>query len=58
MDTPGEWCADFVSDCAVLAGQSSAIPHDGYCPTLKQKIINAGGKDVTSSPQPGDIVFF
>ena len=53
-----EWCADFVSDCAVLAGQSSAIPHDGYCPTLKQKIINAGGKDVTSSPQPGDIVFF
>lgn len=25
-----QWCADFVSDCAKLANQSSAIPASGY----------------------------
>lgn len=63
-----EWCANFVSDCADLAGQSSAIPRTGavrheYTKAepwygLEQTILNAGGVDVTSSPQPGDIVFF
>jgi hypothetical protein len=29
-----DWCADFVSDCATLAGQSSAIPAHGiWIPT-------------------------
>lgn len=51
------WCADFVSDCAKLAGLSNIIPFDGYCQTLYQKIKNAGGVDV-STPQKGDIVFY
>jgi len=51
------WCADFVSDCAKLAGLGSKIPFDGYCQTLYNKIKNAGGKDV-ASPQKGDIVFY
>ena len=52
-----EWCANFVSDCAILAGQSAAVPQNGYVPTLYQNILNAGGKDVTNSPKPGDICF-
>ena len=52
-----EWCADFVSDCADLAGQSEAVPRYGGVDGLKEKILNAGG-DVVTSPQPGDIVFF
>lgn len=52
-----EWCADFVSDCAVLAGQNGAVPADGTCSGLYQNILNAGGKVVTSDPQPGDICF-
>ena len=38
-----QWCADFVSDCAKLANQSSAIPASGYCPTLRKNITDAGG---------------
>lgn len=55
------WCADFVVDCAELAGQSSAIPRKSGCGNinnLKQYIMDAGGFDVTSTPQLGDIVFF
>lgn len=52
-----EWCADFVSDCADLAGQSDAVPRYGGVDGLKTRILNAGGVEV-SSPQPGDIVFF
>jgi len=51
------WCANFVGDCASLAGLSDCIPSDGYCGTLYNNIINAGGKEVTS-PQKGDIVFY
>jgi len=43
-----QWCADFVSDCADLAGQGSAIPRNGYCPSLQNAIINAGGYNVSS----------
>ncbi len=53
-----EWCADFVSDCADLAGQSAAVPRYGQVTGLKSRIISAGGKVITSSPQPGDIVFY
>ena len=54
-----EWCADFVSDCAALANQSTAIPRDGYCPNLQNKILNAGGRSVSiSSAQKGDIAFY
>lgn len=51
------WCADFVSDCAQLAGVGNIIPFDGYCQTLYTKVKNAGGQDV-SSPQKGDLVFY
>ena len=51
------WCADFVSDCARLAGISNKIPANGYCGTLYTNIKNAGGKEVTS-PQKGDIIFY
>ena len=61
------WCADFVSDCADLAGQSRAIPRSGavsheYTNSepwngLKQTILNAGGTVVTV-PQAGDIVIW
>ena len=50
------WCADFVSDCAILAGASSAIPATGGVSYLKQNILNAGGQ-VVSMPQVGDIAF-
>lgn len=54
-----QWCADFISDCAILANQSNAIPAAGYCPTLRQNIINAGGWYVSKSDaKPGDIVFY
>lgn len=54
-----EWCADFVSDCADLAGQSTVIPRSGYCPTLQNNIVTAGRDDVSvSNAQKGDIVFF
>ena len=50
------WCADFVSDCAILAKASSAIPATGGVLNLKQNILNAGGR-VVSLPQVGDIAF-
>ncbi len=52
-----EWCADFVSDCAIIAGQSAAIPQYGGVEGLKNRIINAGGWVTTTSPKPGDICF-
>ena len=54
-----QWCADFVSDCALLANQSNAIPASGYCPTLRQNIYDAGGQNVDRyEAQAGDIVFY
>ena len=54
-----QWCADFVSDCADLANQGSAIPRNGYCPSLQNAIINAGGYSVSvSSARKGDIAFY
>ena len=51
------WCADFVSDCAKLAGQSDAIPANGYVPTLWQLIKDAGGYEVYDR-KVGDIIFY
>ena len=51
------WCADFVSDCARLAGQSAAIPASGSTSQLKNNVLNAGGQTV-STPQNGDLVFY
>lgn len=51
------WCADFVSDCAELAGASAAIPFYGGCTGLRQRILDAGGT-VVATPQKGDLVFY
>ena len=54
-----QWCADFVGDCAALANQSSAIPRNGYCPSLQTAILNAGGSQVSiNSAKKGDIAFY
>ena len=54
-----EWCALFVSDCAVLAGQSKAIPSNAGCYSMQNAVINAGGWYISlSEAQPGDLVFF
>lgn len=52
-----EWCADFVSDCAILAGQSDAVPQYGAVSGLYDRILSAGGTNTTDSPRPGDICF-
>ena len=52
-----EWCADFVSDCAKIAGQSAAIPAHGVVSGVGNNILNAGGYVVSAaSAKPGDIV--
>lgn len=37
------WCADFIADCAKLAGQASAIPANGVVSGLANNIKSAGG---------------
>ena len=51
------WCADFVGDCAKLAGQDNAIPLYGGCNGLITKVLDAGGQRVTSR-QKGDLIFY
>ena len=51
------WCADFVSDCAKLANQSSAVPFSGSVQAVYNGVIGAGGSIVTS-PQAGDLVIY
>lgn len=51
------WCADFVSDCAKLAGQGAAVPFNGSVNNMYTAVINAGGTRV-STAQAGDLVFF
>lgn len=54
-----DWCADFVADCAELAGQASAVPRHGRADYIDQYILNAGGYKVsTSNAKPGDIAFY
>lgn len=51
------WCADFVSDCARLAGVESLIPFNGGVSYLRNAMLNAGCS-IVSSRQKGDIVFY
>ena len=54
-----DWCADFVSDCADLAGQSAAVPRHGRADYIDEYILNAGGYKVSASnAKPGDIAFY
>ena len=52
-----QWCAFFVSDCAVYAGQTKAIPYNGNAHNLYFAVLKAGGK-VVSTPKKGDLVFY
>ena len=53
------WCADFVSDCAKLSGQSTAIPANGLCYSLMKAVKEAGGYTVSKNQaKAGDLVFF
>lgn len=52
-----QWCADFISDCARLAGQSRAVPFHNNVYGLRDQILQAGGTISTTDPQPGDICF-
>ncbi|MDE7312112.1 MAG: hypothetical protein K2N87_10935, partial [Eubacterium sp.] len=51
------WCADFVADCAQLAGAGSSIPRNGNVGSFYTALCNAGGTVVTTA-QKGDIVFY
>ncbi len=54
-----EWCADFVSDCAILADEQAAIPTNAACRNMKKAVLDAGGDVVAASAaQPGDLVFY
>ena len=51
-----QWCADFIGDCAILAGETAAIPLYGGVPGLRERIETAGGYYVSvSNAQPGDV---
>lgn len=51
------WCDNFISDCAILAGQEKAIPQAGDVNDFLSKLLAAGAKYV-SSIQAGDIVIY
>lgn len=51
------WCANFVSDCAKIAGQEKAIPFNGLVSSLYSAVLNAGGYTVSYAEQ-GDLVFY
>ena len=60
------WCADFVSYCAKLAGQTKAVPKNSSVAGIRDAIKNAGGKEYSKAkvkdgsytPQRGDIIIF
>ena len=54
------WCSDFVSDCAILAGQTAAVKGDSYSGDLFNNVIAAGGQDVNNFAEAkrGDLIFF
>lgn len=56
-----EWCADFVTDCARLAG-NSGIPYNyssrGAARYLYSYMVNNCGASVVGTPQRGDLIFF
>ena len=51
------WCADFVSDCARIAGQSRAIPPNGSAGQMYDEVIRSGGY-VVNTAKGGDLVFY
>ena len=51
------WCDNFISDCAILAGQAAAVPQAGNVNHFYTALINAGGT-VVASPQAGDVILY
>ncbi|MBO4432236.1 MAG: fibronectin type III domain-containing protein [Clostridia bacterium] len=52
------WCDNFISDCAILANQANAIPQGDAVSDFYNKLISAGGREVTKSEAiAGDIWF-
>ncbi len=50
------WCTNFIGDCAILAGQSAAIPLTLYFEPLEEYILEAGGYEVSlEEAKPGDL---
>lgn len=57
------WCADFVMDCARLAGvPSSIVPYDyssgAYVPSFYSYLVNNCGAKRVYDRQPGDLLFY
>lgn len=53
-----DWCADFISDCAIVAGQTAAIPASANVTGLTGNICStaAGGREVSvAEAKAGDI---
>ena len=52
------WCAEFVCDCARLAGvPSSVIPRSSSCTTMYNSLME-NGASIVYIPQAGDLVFY
>lgn len=52
-----EWCADFVGDCAILTGQSEAVPLYGGVEGLYTRLKDNNAAEITEAPKKGDLVF-
>lgn len=51
------WCDNFISDCAIWAGQESVIPQGSTVGNFLDNLLNAGATPV-STPQAGDIIIY
>lgn len=51
------WCDDFISDCAIVAGQAAAVPMGSTVGDFLNKLKSAGASQVYS-PKAGDIAIF
>lgn len=52
-----DWCANFISDCAILANQTDAIPQFGGVAGLYDRLLSAGASSVSGTPKVGDLCF-
>ncbi|MCQ2452527.1 MAG: InlB B-repeat-containing protein [Oscillospiraceae bacterium] len=58
-----DWCADFIADCATLAGLSKLIPANGAVSAMRSAVIAAGSQyweytaaDTINNIKKGDII--
>lgn len=59
LDYDDSWCAAFISDCAEIAEQSSAIPRNAGVNDLKEAVLKAGGDEIDElkNVKKGDLCF-